>query len=255
MPLFILCALTMGLLVLASLLLARKLRRLRQLRRRQQHIWETHNIFQLFDRAAPLPPPGGWAASTDLLGELVRVVAARQPRVVVELGSGLSTLVIAAALRRNRAGRLICVEADDQYAHSTRAQLHQHALDDWATGRSVPLQSIEFEGERRPWYDTSLLGDVDSIDLLFIDGPPTALRRDIRYPALPFFWNKLNAGAVVLLDDADRPAESAMAKSWQRRFPQALFEHLRFEKGALRVTSLARVPAPRAPSHSAASTA
>jgi hypothetical protein len=63
------------------------------------------------------------------------------------------------------------------------------------------------------------------------------LRPDIRYPALPFFWNRLSAGAIVLLDDAARPAEQGMAKIWQRSFPHARFESLRFEKGALRVTT------------------
>ena len=231
------CLITLAAITAATLLLARKLHRLRrQLRRHTQQLWQTHNIFQLFDGAAPLPLPGGWAASTDLLDELLRVVATREPRLIVELGSGLSTLVLAAALRRRGAGRLLAVEAEEAYAERTRTLLRAQGLSAWATVRTVPLIDLDFEGQSRPWYDTALLADLAAIDLLFIDGPPTERRTDIRYPALPFFWPRLNAGAVVLLDDADRPAEQSIARQWQRAFPAARFEPLRFEKGALRIT-------------------
>jgi predicted O-methyltransferase YrrM len=156
---------------------------------------------------------------------------------VVELGSGVSTLVIAAALRANGAGRLISVDAEEGYGALTREQLRRHALTQWAEIRIAALKDMDFEGVARPWYDTAALADLKDIDVLLIDGPPTLLRPDIRYPALPFFWNRLSAGAIVLLDDAARPAEQGMAKIWQRNFPQARFESLRFEKGALRVTT------------------
>src|SRR5450631_1633404 len=118
-----------ALIAVAVLLLERKLRRLRRMVRAQErHVWETHNIFRIFQGTAPLPLPGGWAASTDLLGEIVRAVATHRPRLIVELGSGISTLVIAAALRANGAGRLISIDADEAYAATTRQQLQQHAL-------------------------------------------------------------------------------------------------------------------------------
>jgi len=231
-------AVTLVLLATAVLILNRKLRRLRSmLRRQERHVWETHNIFRLFTGAAPLPLPGGWAASTDLLGEVLRAVSTRQPKLVVELGSGVSTLVIAAALRANGAGRLISIDAEEGYAALTREQLRRHALTQWAEIRIAALKDMDFEGVARPWYDTAALADLKDIDVLLIDGPPTLLRPDIRYPALPFFWNRLSASAIVLLDDAARPAEQGMAKIWQRNFPQARFESLRLEKGALRVTT------------------
>lgn len=223
-----------GLLLLGAWLLARKLRRLRSLAYRQQsHVWESHNIFHVVG-SAPLPPPGGWAASTDLLGETLRTLALHPAQLIVELGSGLSTLVLAAALRRQGGGRLVSIEADADYLLRTRAQLALHGLDAWVELRHAPLRQIEFEGVARPWYDTAQLIDLRQIDLLFIDGPPTALRRDIRYPALPFFWERLAPGAVVLLDDANRRAERRIAQLWQRRYP-AHYEHLSLEKGALRV--------------------
>ncbi len=230
-------AATVVLLALAALVMSRKLRRLRSMVRRQErHVWETHNIFRVLEGGAPLSVPGGWAASTDLLGELLRVIVRRPIRLVVELGSGLSTLVIAAALRANGSGRLISIDADPDYAASTREQLQRHGLGEWAEVRIAALREFEFEGVVRPWYDLAVLEDLTAIDVLLVDGPPTALRADIRYPSLPYFWKRLNAGAVLLLDDAAREAEQDIAHRWQRNFPQARHEYLRLEKGALRVT-------------------
>ncbi len=235
-------ALSFAILLLLSVgawALARKLRRLRSMVRRQErHAWETQNVFRVLQGGAPLPVPGGWAASTDLLGELLRAIAAGRPRCVVELGSGLSTLVIAAGLRANGAGRLISIDGDESYAAATRAQLQRHGLEPFAEVRSARLVELDFEGVRRPWYDTQVLQDLPDVGLLLIDGPPTALRADIRYPALPFFWPRLTGDAIVLLDDAARPAERAMSQRWQRDFPAARYEYLHLEKGALRITRM-----------------
>jgi hypothetical protein len=233
----VLLIVTMSLGAVGAWVLARKLRRLRSmLRRQERHVWETHNVFRVLEGGAPLPLPGGWAASTDLLGELLRAIAARRPQCVVELGSGVSTLVIAAALRSNGAGRLISIDADEGYAAQTRDQLQRQGLGDWVELRIAALTEMKCEGIARPWYDTRVLADLTDVGLLLIDGPPTALRADIRYPSLPFFWSRLAAGAMVLLDDAARPAERAMAAAWQRQFPDASYEYLHLEKGALRIT-------------------
>jgi predicted O-methyltransferase YrrM len=235
--LIVLLLVTMSLGAVGAWALARKLRRLRSMVRRQErHVWETHNVFRILEGGAPLPLPGGWAASTDLLGELMRAIAARRPQRLVELGSGVSTLVIAAALRSNGAGRLVSIDADEAYAAQTREQLQRQGLGDWVELRFAALTEMKFEGIARPWYDTRVLSDLSEVDLLLIDGPPTALRADIRYPSLPFFWSRLAPGALVLLDDAARPAERAMAAAWQREFSDASYEYLHLEKGALRIT-------------------
>jgi len=232
----ILFAIALALLGVVAWALARKLRRLRSmLRRQERHVWESRNIFHVLAGGAPLPVPGGWAASTDLLGEVLRAAAAGQPQRVVELGSGLSTLVIAAALRAQARGHLISIDAEADYAAQTRQQLLRQGLSEWAEIRVAALRSQRLGDEQRPWYDLAELADLRDIDLLLVDGPPTALRADIRQPALPFFWERLSPGAIVLLDDAARPGERAIANAWRRQFPQAEFEYLHLEKGALRV--------------------
>ena len=54
----------------------------------------------------PLPPTRGWAASPDMLREILVHVLSERPGLVVEASSGTSTLVIAYALERQGNGRV-----------------------------------------------------------------------------------------------------------------------------------------------------
>src|SRR5690606_5204664 len=56
---------------------------------------------QLLKFDLPLPATRGWAAAPDFLLHLCQRIATHRPKVVVELGSGVSTLVAAAALAAN----------------------------------------------------------------------------------------------------------------------------------------------------------
>jgi len=54
--LIVLLLVTMSLLAAGAWALARKLRRLRSmLRRQERHVWETHNVFRVLQGGAPLP--------------------------------------------------------------------------------------------------------------------------------------------------------------------------------------------------------
>src|SRR5262245_8470214 len=58
-------------------------------------IWDTVNLAAVLEPRVPLRRPGGWAASADLLVEIATRVIEERPGLVVELGSGLSTIVAA----------------------------------------------------------------------------------------------------------------------------------------------------------------
>ncbi|MFM7860460.1 MAG: hypothetical protein ACKO8C_03520, partial [Candidatus Nanopelagicaceae bacterium] len=49
----------------------------------------------LLELSAPLPATRGWVASPDLLLTISQLVKEHKPKLVVELGSGVSTLVVA----------------------------------------------------------------------------------------------------------------------------------------------------------------
>src|SRR4051812_38457080 len=75
---------------------------------------------------AHCPPLGSWAAAADFCELVVREVSFREPDLVVELGSGASTLATAEALTRLGRGRLVSVEHETRFAEATRRRL-EHA--------------------------------------------------------------------------------------------------------------------------------
>lgn len=209
-----------------------------ELRQTRRMIWDSVNLVAALQPQVPLPPPGAWAVSADLLAELVRRILLERPGLVVELGSGLSTVVIALALRRT-GGRLVAVDHDEAFAAETRATLEAHGLTEIAQVRVAPLVGGP-SAASAPWYREDALADLAAIDLLIVDGPPAPVAAEVRYPALPFFWPRLKPGAAVVLDDADRPGEQAVIRRWQAEFAGAEVARLDLEKGAVVLRKPAR---------------
>ena len=170
-------------------------------------------LFQGFTPRAPMPPSGGFALNpTDLL-DLLQLIRTRKPRLVLELGSGTSTVWIAYVLEKS-GGRLVSLDHDPGYAEKTRAALAAHGLEKVAEVRDAPLRPVLLDGRSFPWYDTDALADVREVDLLLIDGPPEKTGPDARYPAMRVLEDKLADAATVVFDDAQRQDEQAALRKW-----------------------------------------
>ena len=189
------------------------------------------------NRLAPvpeaLPASRGWAASPDVLLTLVALVRELRPRLVVDLGSGLSTVYMAAALEAvGGEGRVVSIDHDAHFAELTCDLLRRQGLSGRAEVRVAELTELELEGEIWPWYARDELADLTEVDLLFIDGPPGTIRPESRYPALPVLAPQLGDRAVVVVDDYARPDERTMVARWMAADPRWRLEELRHEKGA-----------------------
>lgn len=183
----------------------------------------------------PLAPMRGAAASPDLLLELTRLIDRIRPETIVELGSGISTVVMAARCKAAGRGHVLALEHDPGYAAATRAELFAQGLEAHATVVDAPLEELVIGAETWSWY--GLAPDTPSdIDLLLVDGPPAGTGRLARYPALPRFRERLAPGAVVVADDGDRPDEREMVERWQAEYPGLEVRYLPFAKGAWLLT-------------------
>lgn len=175
-------------------------------------------LFQDFAPRAPMPSSGDFALNpTDLL-DLLHIIRTRQPRLVLELGSGTSSVWIAYALERT-GGRLVSLDHDREYAERTRALLSAHGLGAVAEVREAPLTPLTVEDKTFQWYDVTTLADLDGVDLVLIDGPPASTGRDARYPALHVVEPLLSATATVVCDDANRRDEQAAVLRWTQDIP------------------------------------
>lgn len=206
----------------------------------QQVAWS--ELREHLDTATFMPPLRGWAASPDLVRLIVRHIDRLRPELVVECGSGSSSIWMGYALRRHGRGRVVAIEHEAQFAEQTRALIAEHGLDDVVEVRLAPLVEAEpgtitdtgfrDKGAASRWYDTSAFADLEGIGLLLVDGPPESTGRQARYPALPAFWPYLADDAVIILDDTVRKDERALGKRWLEEYPELLRVEEPAEKGA-----------------------
>ena len=172
-------------------------------------------VHQKLEPESPLPKSSNaslsWEAAALLVSELLRL----KPGLVVELGAGVSTVLVAEALRRNGRGRLVTIEHDAYWAGYAREELVRRGLEGWAEVRHAPLEPLRLDAGEQPWYALAALQDLEAIGLLIVDGPPRRIAPLARYPALPVLREKLAPGALVFVDDADRESEQRTVALWE----------------------------------------
>lgn len=170
------------------------------------------------DPAAALAPDGsllsdlvygwgneGWSGDTDFLKACIEQALTTSDS-IVECGSGLSTLLIGAVAARR--GLSVCsLEHLPKWRERVGGSLLRAGI---ASARVVDSPLVDYGGYH--WY--RLPGDLPQrIGLVICDGPPASTPGG-RYGMLPQLRDRLAPGSVVLLDDADRPDEQAIARRW-----------------------------------------
>ena len=180
-------------------------------------------LTQLLDFKSPIPPTRSWAASPDLLLTITEIVRKYRPGLVVELGSGVSTLVAAKAGAR----KVVSIDNSDEFGGKTISLLKDHKV----RGVDVRIAPLQPYANGFTWYDTSKIKDLKKIDLLIIDGPPGSKNPEARYPALAEFKDKLSAKAVIIIDDVHREGERKLAEDFAKAMPNHQLVILDHEKG------------------------
>jgi predicted O-methyltransferase YrrM len=228
-------------------LAAESTRTLETARRAETGIWEVkkeirqtfrqlealQNLSAVLPAGEVLPATRGWAASPDLLVVLVDLVITERPSLVVECGSGASTLWLALAMRRfGIDGRIIALDHDPVFASKTRDLLARHDVRDLAEVRDAPLESFSLDGQSYSWYARRAWEDLTGIDLLFVDGPPATTGHQARYPALPLLIGSLSPVATAVLDDLVVPDMQKVLRLWLDAYPDFGSEILPLEKQA-----------------------
>lgn len=181
--------------------------------RQLESLLDLHSVLR---PRAPVPSSRGWAASPDVLSTLVRQVLELRPQLVVDCGSGLSTLWMAYAVEQLGAGgRVVALEHDAHYAGQTQALLASHRLLATAEVRHAPLTRLDTGADEHwLWYDPAAVDDLLGVGLVFVDGPPESVHELSRYPAVPVLLDRCTADVRLLLDDAHRDGEQRTVRRW-----------------------------------------
>lgn len=200
----------------------------------------------------------GWPISPDLGIFLLNRIKNCSYDVIIEFGSGTSTLLFSKALSvQIRDGRepenwqshpldkrLMSFEHDLKYHGDTRRLLESnngaaavdliHApLVDWNDGTGSYLF---YDCDASLQAVASRLGDERARILVLVDGPPGKICANARYPAVPHIFNRLGRHHIdLVLDDANRSDEKAVIELWRtfwkRRAIRVEESTAAFEKG------------------------
>jgi hypothetical protein len=187
-------------------------------------------LAQLLPTVRPLPLMQGYAIAPDCALLLAQLVADERPEVVVETGSGVSTLVLAYALQKLGRGQVFALEHDRAYARETRAELARHGLGKFATVIDAPLEPIAVAGATYRWYATRALEGLPPIDLVVDDGPPRYAGDMLRYASLHVLAPRLSPRATFVLDVVG-PEERDVLERWRTELPSFAQHHLETRKG------------------------
>jgi hypothetical protein len=182
----------------------------------------------------PFPIMNGGAIPADLGLLFASKIVETRPALIVEAGSGVSTIIAGYCVKKNGRGRVVSLEHDLCYVEKTRKAVSLHGLEDFVTVVHAPLCDHSIHGERCVWYDTSsLIIESRTIEVLLVDGPPGRLRRLSRYPALPILDDRLSSNPTIFVDDCRRDDETEMVSLWLRDFPFLRSTCLKTARGGL----------------------
>jgi predicted O-methyltransferase YrrM len=173
---------------------------------------------RLFDVRGITPSLGGWAMEPSSVLALLSEIIRTKPDLVVECGSGTSSIWIGYALAANGKGRLVSLDHESEYAEKTRLALAAHKLDHLVEVRVAPLVPQKIANETYGWYDPEQIAGLENIDILIVDGPPGATGPLARFPAVPTLVNALSDTALVVIDDANRKDEKKTMQRWLQEF-------------------------------------
>lgn len=180
-------------------------------------------LSNLMQFKSAIPPTRSWAASPDLLLLISEIVRKNRPSLVVELGSGVSTLVTA----KSGARKVVSLDNSEEFGAKTRELLKEHKV----RGVEIRIAPLRPYANGSDWYDTSKISDLKRIDLLIVDGPPGSKNSEARYPALKEFKDRLSAKAIIIIDDVNREGERKLAEDFAKSMPNHSLTILDHEKG------------------------
>jgi predicted O-methyltransferase YrrM len=173
----------------------------------------------------PLPRFGSPAIEADCASVIVRHILEHHPGLIVEAGSGTSTVLAAACLKQIGSGKVVALEHLQQFAELGRRNLDALGLAEHGDVRYAPLEPQQCDGDSWDWFAADSQSFDRPIDLLFVDGPPSGKPvRQARFPALPLLAEHFNDETWVIVDDANRRDSRRMLERWRALFADWSYE-------------------------------
>ena len=172
----------------------------------------------------------GWSASPDFLYELVQSLEEHKCSKILEVSSGLSTLVCAKwAQNQNFESNVTSIESSNYYLEKTAKSIEDEGLSQFSRLIHAPIS----EESGVLWHDSVVLKEYldGSYDCLVVDGPPANENKLARFPALDLLMPHLADSCLIILDDYNRPGEEEVVRLWLKKYPLSVVSKPKTEKG------------------------
>jgi predicted O-methyltransferase YrrM len=144
---------------------------------------------------------------------------------ILEFGSGLSTILMARLINKNKLScKIYSVEHDKNWFALLNTILKKENTIENVVSIYAPLTASKKSKNNLEWYnEETILNSLPEnilFDLVIIDGPPAHERSKSlsRYPALPFVNNKLKKSYSIYVDDASRNGEQEVINYWKEEY-------------------------------------
>ena len=211
------------------------------------------NYFRTGQHSGIMLETNGWAVSSDFMLYLVKLIDMNDYDLIIEFGSGSSTLAIAKTLANLAPSRKdkppVCFASFDhlkQFYQQTQALLEHAGLGDFVQLHLAPLADYTApNGNHYPYYNCqTILAALAQKHakkplrlLVCVDGPPGSTAKHARYPAGPMLISCFKGANIdLLMDDAARTDEKEIISLWKNDIVQsglsATETQIKLEKGA-----------------------
>ena len=163
----------------------------------------------------PITP---WGISPTGIVQILNHITIYKPRVVLELGSGISTVYIAKLIAQNGlTTRFYSVDNDQAWMNGVGEWIRNEEAADHVRFVHAPLTSeLSYKGRQIRWYETRALDQTvqkDAVDFLIVDAPSGDLPYS-RAGAFLYFAEEIASGTLsYFLDDAHRKEEKEIVET------------------------------------------
>jgi len=154
-----------------------------------------------------------WAPSPTGLLHLLNHITINEPPLIVEFGSGFSTVIIGKLIKKNKLkSRLISFDNDSNWSDKVNSWLLTEEINANITSSYFAelKQELIYKNQSIFWYNTEKVKSVlqDTVpDLLIVDGPHGSYK-NARAGALLFFQKQIEKQSLsYFYDDTDREEE------------------------------------------------
>jgi 16S rRNA G966 N2-methylase RsmD len=185
----------------------------------------SYNVISGLFKESHFIPFTTWTISPSTIHHVLNDIEINKKKCIVEFGAGASTFFIAKLLQtKSSDASFFSIESDEVWAGKVESYIKDMKLEKFVTIIHAPITKVSDKISYKNqlyWYDTDILSvkfeDVNSIDLVLVDGPYAKSTPYARFSAIPYLQPKLAKKYSVYLDDINRDEEGEIATIWEKR--------------------------------------